>query len=601
LLILRYSQRSNECNPILLVLQKKKMDPISEENNAEQPPRSCCSFLFGRKSVPEGSTRQQQQPPQPAPAASLQTKTAAATATTTTTTTTTREPLSEVKRSTRPGMARRREESVYFSARESLNSTDLLALEEFEDAVVDLFCGGNESVYLLALAAEDNEGEKEEDGGNNLAYTPATVPEPKHKRESVIFDDPATLLAETETETDILQELKEPRIKVELSGYPGNLTNDELEACQQFRSELKERSAGKNDGKIYEEIVRAYRQVETEPYALCRFLRARKFQVSEVFVMMDECVEDWRKARDHNFYPDAVEAIGAPINVFLTQFPTVSYGCAKNGAPLSYLRTEGLSVEGMECLTDLERLPKFAWNQSYYGIPNDVAKAQRKTSDLVRCEMLQIVDLECLNSSTLNARTLETLKSVIAVNKSFPETLNSMVILNAPRFFTFFWRVIKTMLDPRTASKVTMFSNKQQGHQWLAERIDSSELLSDYGGTGPSFADVQTESAGTGAKRQVVKLFAGSAKETLDVSLAQDENVELTVYTRSKLGGDFSLSKGKVVIGSVHVKPPNNGTTDGAYVVRLFPDETIQGPAKFSISCKAKTGQDYFVVAGSVK
>ena len=77
-------------------------------------------------------------------------------------------------------------------------------------------------------------------------------------------------------------------------------------------------------------------------------------------------------------------AIKAPVNVFLTQFPVINYGCAKSGAPISYVRTDGLSVEGMECLTDLEKLPNYAWHSSYHSFQNEVAKAQVKNPDLVR-------------------------------------------------------------------------------------------------------------------------------------------------------------------------------------------------------------------------
>lgn len=82
---------------------------------------------------------------------------------------------------------------------------------------------------------------------------------------------------------------------------------------------------------------------------------------------------------------DPSKAIKAPVNIFLTQFPVINYGCAKSGAPISYVRTEGLSVEGMECLTDLENLPNYAWHSSYHSFQKEVAKAQVKNPDLVRC------------------------------------------------------------------------------------------------------------------------------------------------------------------------------------------------------------------------
>ena len=90
------------------------------------------------------------------------------------------------------------------------------------------------------------------------------------------------------------------------------------------------------------------------------------------------------------------KAIKAPVNIFLTQFPCINYGCAKSGAPISYVRTEGLSVEGMECLTDLENLPNYSWYGSYHSFQKEVAKAQVKNPDLVRCVIIQV----CLHLET---------------------------------------------------------------------------------------------------------------------------------------------------------------------------------------------------------
>ena len=94
---------------------------------------------------------------------------------------------------------------------------------------------------------------------------------------------------------------------------------------------------------------------------------------------------------DGGWITESNDAIKAPINVFLTQFPIIDYGCAKNGAPISYFRTEGLSVEGMECLTDLKNLPNYAWHSSYHNFPDEVAKAQEKNPDLVRYVRLKFI------------------------------------------------------------------------------------------------------------------------------------------------------------------------------------------------------------------
>lgn len=91
-----------------------------------------------------------------------------------------------VSRSARPGMGTRRG-SVYLSARESLDDTDLKALKEFEDAAVASM-GGNESLYFDTLEALDVIE------NDHLSYAPASVAEPRRHRESVLMEDPATLL-----------------------------------------------------------------------------------------------------------------------------------------------------------------------------------------------------------------------------------------------------------------------------------------------------------------------------------------------------------------------------------------------------------------------
>lgn len=51
-------------------------------------------------------------------------------------------------------------------------------------------------------------------------------------------------------------------------GFPGELTEEELEAVKLFQKELQTRDP------IYNQIVRHMSSVEKEAFALCRFLRA---------------------------------------------------------------------------------------------------------------------------------------------------------------------------------------------------------------------------------------------------------------------------------------------------------------------------------------
>ncbi|CAB9515772.1 Phosphatidylinositol/phosphatidylcholine transfer protein [Seminavis robusta] len=491
----------------------------------------------------------------------------------------------------RPSMDNRRGHSVYVSARDFLGEDELAALKEFEEAVV-MANGGDESLYYDALDQDHNNNNQSEE----MPYAPAQVADPR-PRGSLSMEDPNSLL---------LKELTKPRVNVALAGYPGNLTPQELNACQQFRAELKKRKRASPEGSIWEEVVRIYNPVETEPYALCRFLRARQFNVDKVMDMIADTFDIWREARKHDYFPDPNEALGAPVNVLLSQLPTLYAGCAKNGAPVAYAKARDLSIEGIECVTELSRIEKYAWFAILHKFKAQVARAQQMNPNVVRCEAIQVVDLKGLNASALNKRTLECLQNLINVNKCFPEVLNSMVILNAPRFFTFAWRVIKTMLDPRTASKVVMFSSEKEGIEWMMERIDKSELLSDYGGTGDSFEDVMNkQNVGSAAKRQVVKLFSITQRTnnaSMAFSLTTEETATFTVYTRSAVGAGFELWKGGQKVADASVDGSKLRGSEGTPVPIqgiLFTD--VQGPGEFSIKSKGKSGQtDHFVVAGEV-
>ena len=58
-----------------------------------------------------------------------------------------------------------------------------------------------------------------------------------------------------------------------------------------------------------------------------------------------------------------------------------------------------------------------------------------------------------------------------------------MLVLNAPSFFTFSWKLIKNFIDPRTASRIQLFSSKEKGQKSLEKLVDkNTQIPSDYGG-----------------------------------------------------------------------------------------------------------------------
>mmetsp|Transcript_51292 Transcript_51292/g.76120 ORF Transcript_51292/g.76120 Transcript_51292/m.76120 type:complete len:533 (+) Transcript_51292:137-1735(+) len=445
-------------------------------------------------------------------------------------------------------------------------------------------------------------------------YTPAERPN-FHARATLKLDDPDTLLSKSiipkqgRRSTEVIKgALEEAEVESGLRGYPGDLTDSEVAACLEFRKQLKTR-----DNPAYQEMVASFQSVEEEPYALCRFLRARQFKVDEVFEMMDVGADVWKDGKDHDFYPDADEAIGAPLTILLTQYPLVYHGSAKNGCPVSYFRAGEVVVEGVECITPIDGLTNLAWHYQMHKFPAVVAEAQSTNPDVVRCEAIAIFDLKGLTKSQMNARTLEVLKKVIRVNVCFPEVLNRMAILNAPGFFTFFWRVIKTFLDARTASKIAMFSDENQGKEWLREYIEKHEIPSDYGGSGPSVKNIMEETSATSAaKRQISHLLHSNykKKDTLDFELRADEqldDMQLQVYTVAVEGAVISISKNGTTISDLDISLHKNEKLASADVPMPYhmniSSEALKGPGKFEVTVKSKESSremKHFLVIGRI-
>merc|ERR1712029_1154349 len=101
--------------------------------------------------------------------------------------------------------------------------------------------------------------------------------------------------------------------------------------------------------------------------------------------------------------------------------------------------------------------------------------------------------------SQVNSKSLAIVKEQSAVDSlCFPETMNKMYIINAPRFFSATWGLIKGWLDARTANKVEVISNRKQWEKALLEYVDAQQLPSDYGGTGPYTQDTIEKESFTG-------------------------------------------------------------------------------------------------------
>jgi len=380
-----------------------------------------------------------------------------------------------------------------------------------------------------------------------------------------------------------------PQVKVGEWGFPGELTKDELTICQTFHSELNERDS------VYKEMVRAFSTVEDEAYSLCRFLRARKFDIDEVFKMMDDAVPFWKEAKAQNFYPDLNNALGAPLSVVTTQFPTFKFGIAKNGCPVTYTLAGRINAEGINCMIDLDGLLKVQWNNIMFQFVEKIAESQAEHPSFVRCEGMNVMDLKGLSASQLNSNTLDVIKKQSDIAVCFPETLNKMVILNAPGFFSLSWRAIRKFLNPSTAQKIEVISNEKKGIERMKALIADHNLPSDYGGNAASTASImEVQCQKDGVIRQFVEQM-NNRKKKHEFELKTLESVTLSVFTRSVSSAKFSLRKDSGTLKSCEILHSNASTPSCTKIAG-----PVQGPGKLNVVAEF-TGACTFLLVGEIK
>ena len=413
------------------------------------------------------------------------------------------------------------------------------------------------------------------------------------KRLMVDVDDGRTSSHLVDSTNLLLKELK--MVGVREKGFPGELTEIELEAVKLFRSELERRDP------IYNEIVHALSSVEMEAYALCRFLRARKFDVEKVFGLLDEAKEYFIKAKEHDFYPDLEQALGVSRSIFLSQYPAVFYGNAKNGCPVLYLRLGLIRPEGVKCLITLDKADRFFWNDVLVTW-TDIIKAGRRTNpQSIRTESVLVYDMKGVSRSLLNNDTFDMIKTGNYIMASFPETLHCLMVINVPGWFGMAWSVIKKLIDPRTASKIEILTNTEAGLQRLNEMIDKSQIPLEYNGTGSSLA----EAAASGGEslvvlNQLMNLTKKQPEINHDFDLKDDKEVTLTVYTRCKEGAIVTVSRTGTSLSTPSQVTSIVGSKDSEpYSV---PIGTIMGPGSFTVKLKANSEQaGVFLLLGSVQ
>ncbi|KAJ3261786.1 cytosolic factor, phosphatidylinositol/phosphatidylcholine transfer protein [Boothiomyces macroporosus] len=209
---------------------------------------------------------------------------------------------------------------------------------------------------------------------------------------------------------------------------------------------------------------------------LVKFLRARSLHVElaeKKLIQADEWKESFnvQEIIDNFIFEEVWDVYKV--------FPAYWHKTDRAGRPILIQSTKYLSLQHLLSATTEERLIKnhifeLEKTENYRF---KACSVKHKSNVQTIC---QIIDVEGVTMYQFN-EIRNALTSVSNITSSYyPDCLGKCVVINAPKYFTVIWSIVKLMLDPRTISKVTILGSDYQ--KFLLKYIDPKHLPVEYGG-----------------------------------------------------------------------------------------------------------------------
>jgi len=246
------------------------------------------------------------------------------------------------------------------------------------------------------------------------------------------------------------------------SGHVGNLN----ESQQTALTELKERIQQflKENPRLQptvDNLEKRNKMVgEHDDVNYLRFLRARNFNVNASFNLLSEALK-WRT----DFHGIGVDHI--PEESIQEEQKLCKYfhsGHDKEGRPCLYIKVR-LHDKNVSKQEILEKHAIFMFEEINWKVLRPPIETSTLVFDMTNFSIQKNMDYTYIKFL------------VTAFESKYPETLGAALVVDAPWIFSACYKIIKPMLDPKTANKVHFVTKAE-----LLDWIDVDQLIQELGG-----------------------------------------------------------------------------------------------------------------------
>lgn len=229
-------------------------------------------------------------------------------------------------------------------------------------------------------------------------------------------------------------------------------------------------------------------ELETDAGLAARLLRARKGDIEKALVLLGE-ISKWRvenKVRELALTANAYDLLGGVTLDELQPFHQKTYFPYpdKQGRPIYIERTGCCDPAMMSTLVSLDLLAKHHEYTQETDSRGLCALASKAAGGRAIVATTSILDMSGMSMKVASAEARAFVKRCAAIDSAYyPETMGTMLIINAPSVFTMAWAMVKGFLDERTVAKIQILGGPSSWQPKLEALVDRDKIPVEYGGT----------------------------------------------------------------------------------------------------------------------